>query len=116
ITPPERPLPAQLKPMGDAFRASRAHYTWPVVPGMALARAKALLDYLPGPGALVLFAVGIWNGRMAVPLAYAALLFLLQLAFHFEQTWYLQELWPPLAIGVAAGTQRLLAIARSARP
>lgn len=106
--PPERAIPAQLKPMEAAFHASREHYTWPVVPPMAAARLKALLDYLPGPGALVLLIVGVWAPGMAVPLAYLALLFLLQMTFHFENTWYLQELWPPLAIAIAAGAERLM--------
>ena len=114
--PPERAFPPQLRLMEAAFRESREHYTWSVVPLMALARLKALLDYLPGFGALALLLLGLWSGRMAVPLAYAALLFLLQMTFHFENTWYLQELWPPLAIGVAAGADRLIRLRQSAQP
>ena len=113
--PPERAAPVQLRRMIESFRVERQRYTWAVVPHIAWARARVLLQYLPGLGAAALLALGLLSAQMAVPLLYVALLFLLQTSFHFMQTWYLQELFPPLALGVAAGADLLVRRLRTAR-
>ncbi len=114
-TAPERTFPPHLRSMDESFRVSRAHYTASVLPHAAAVRARVLLDYLPGAGAGALLVIGLSSGLLAVPLTYAALLFLLQLGFHSQHPWYAQELWPALALGVAAGAGRLVQLTLSVR-
>lgn len=113
--PPERAAPAHLQRMVTLFEQSRERYTWRVIPFYAWARAKALMSYLPGPGAAALLLLGLLCARMSVPFAYVVALFLLQLSFHFMRSWYLQELYPPLALAIAAGADLLVRRAISAR-
>ncbi len=101
----ERDLPAHLRPLGDSFARSRAAYTVPALPAHAVRDLEDLAAFAPTVLVVALAMGGALacSARLVVPLAFALLLYLLQLTFHFRTTLYLFEAWPAVALAAGAG-------------
>jgi hypothetical protein len=111
LPPPLRALPPHLDYLRQSFLASRSSYTLEALPRRAKARLLGVLFQFP-PTPLVLapaaLALAFPSGALALPLAFAAFFFALQLLFHANHAWYLLEEWVAFCWLAGAGAAAVL--------
>ncbi len=106
--PPERALPPHLARLAANYQASRAAHPLAALPRTALSRLRLLAAFAPSV-AIWLFALLALPllSRLLLPLGFAVLLFSAQLAMHWDEAFYLLEIYAALALVASAGVARL---------